>query len=149
MGTSPYATINGFGFFNQSAQFDPDRNSVLIANPNLGTAYNPDLKPEVQQSLELGTDIRMFDERLNLDFTYYKTNTFNQIMTLPSVAESGASRQLINAGNIQNQGVEIMLEGTPVKTKDFRWTLGTNFTLNRGKIKELHKDVKEAIIRAI
>ena len=143
MGTSPYATINGFGFFNQSAQFDPDRNSVLIANPNLGTAYNPDLKPEVQQSLELGTDIRMFDERLNLDFTYYKTNTFNQIMTLPSVAESGASRQLINAGNIQNQGVEIMLEGTPVKTKDFRWTLGTNFTLNRGKIKELHKDVKE------
>lgn len=74
------------GFLIKAAQFDPDRNSVLIANPNLGTAYNPDLKPEVQQSLELGTDIRMFDERLNLDFTYYKTNTFNQIMTLPSVA---------------------------------------------------------------
>lgn len=100
---------------------------MLIANPNLGTAYNPDLKPEVQQSLELGTDIRMFDERLNLDFTYYKTNTFNQIMTLPSVAESGASRQLIKAGNIQKSRGGVMLEGTPVKTKDFRWILRDKF----------------------
>lgn len=143
MGTSAYATTKGFGVFSQSSQYDPERNSVLIANPNLGTAWNNDLKPEIQQSIELGADLRFFNERLNLDFAYYKTNTRNQILEVGAVTESGAGKQLINAGNIQNQGVEIMLEGTPVRTADFRWTVGTNFTLNRGKVISLHENVKE------
>lgn len=143
MGTVAYATTNGFGVFSQSSQYDPNRGSVLIANPNLGTAWNNDVKPEIQQSIELGADLRFFDERLNLDFAYYKTNTKNQIMSVGAVVESGASKQLINAGNIQNQGIEIQLEGTPIRTKDFRWTLGTNFTLNRGKVVKLHENVKE------
>lgn len=143
MGTSAYSTTRGFGVFSQSAQYDPQRNSVLIANPNLGTAWNNDLKPEIQQSLELGTDLRFFNERLNFDFAYYKTNTRNQILEVDAVTESGAGKQLINAGNIQNQGVELMIEATPLRTADFRWTVGTNFTLNRGKIIELHENVKE------
>lgn len=143
MGTMPYATTNGFGVFSQEAQLDTDRNSVLVARPKIDVAWNRDLKPEVQQSIEIGTDVRFFNERLNLDFAYYKTNTKNQILSVDAVVESGAKTQLINAGNIQNQGVEIQLEGTPVRTADFRWTLGANFTLNRGKIKELHPNVKE------
>ncbi|HOO95536.1 MAG TPA: SusC/RagA family TonB-linked outer membrane protein, partial [Proteiniphilum sp.] len=143
MGTSAYATTRGFGVFSQSAQYDPNRESVLIANPNLGTAWNNDLKPEVQQSIELGTDLRFFDERFNIDFAYYKTNTRNQILTVAAVTEAGASNQLINAGNIQNQGIELSLEATPVRTADFRWTVGSNFSLNRGKIIELHENVKE------
>lgn len=143
MGTAAYATTRGFGVFSQSAQYDPNRESVLIANPNLGTAWNNDLKPEIQQSIELGTDLRFFDERLNIDFAYYKTNTKNQILTVEAVTEAGASSQLINAGNIQNQGVELMIEGTPVRTADLRWTVGTNFSLNRGKIIELDENVKE------
>jgi iron complex outermembrane receptor protein len=143
MGTSAYSTTRGFGVFSQSAQYDPNRESVLIANPNLGTAWNNDLKPEIQQSIELGADLRFFDERLNIDFAYYKTNTKNQILTVSAVTESGASDQLINAGNIQNQGVELQVETTPIKTADFRWTVGSNFSLNRGKIKKLHENVKE------
>ncbi len=143
MGTSAYATTKGFGVFSQSSQYDPQRRGVLVANPNLGEAWNNNLKPEIQQSIELGADLRFFDERLNVDFAYYKTNTKNQILTVGAVMESGASKQLINAGNIQNSGVEIQLEGTPIRTADFRWSLGANFTLNRGKIKSLHKDVKE------
>lgn len=143
MGTSAYATTRGFGVFSQSAQYDPNRESVIIANPNLGTAWNSDLKPEIQQSIELGGDFRFFDERLNVDFAYYKTNTRNQILEVDAVRESGASRQLINAGNIQNQGVEIQLEATPIRTGDFRWTVGSNFSLNRSKIIELHENVKE------
>ncbi len=143
MGTSAYATTRGFGVFSQSSQFDPNRNSVLVANPNLGTAWNADLKPEIQRSIELGADLRFFDERLNLDFTYYKTNTRNQILSIGAVAEAGATNQLINAGNIQNQGVEIQLEGTPIRTKDFRWTIGANFTKNKGKVIKLHDNVKE------
>lgn len=143
MGTGAYATTKGFGVFSQSSQYDSGRNSVLVANPNLGTAWNSDLKPEIQQSIELGADLRFLNERITLDFAYYKTNTKNQIMTVGAVSESGASKQLINAGNIQNQGIEIQVDATPIRTKDFRWTIGANFTLNRGKIIELHKDIKE------
>lgn len=144
MGTSAYATTKGYGVFNQSAIYLPDKSgSVLAANPNLGTAFNANLKPEIQQSMEFGTDLRFFDERLNIDLAYYKTNTFNQIMSVGSVSESGASSQLINAGNIQNQGIEIQFEGTPIRTSDWRWSIGGNFTLNRGKVKKLNKDVKE------
>lgn len=144
MGTKAYATTDGYGVFNQSSIYLPDKSgSVLSAVPNLGTAFNDNLKPEVQQSIEIGTDLRFFDERLTLDLAYYKTNTYNQIMTVASVAESGASSQKINAGNIQNQGVEVQMDVTPIRTKDWRWTIGGNFTLNRGKIKELDDNVKE------
>ena len=144
MGTSAYATTKGYGVFNQTSIYLPDRSgSVVSATPNLGTAFNENLKPEIQQSIEIGADLRFFGERLNLDVAYYKTNTYNQIMSVGSVAESGASSQLINAGNIQNQGVEIQLEGTPIRTRDWRWTLGGNFTLNRGKVVEMHENIKE------
>ncbi len=144
MGTRAYATSRGYGIFNQKSIYLPDRSgSVLAANPNLGTAYNNNLKPEIQQSLELGFDLRFFDERLNIDFAYYKTNTYNQIMTVGSVMESGASSKLINAGNIQNQGIELQIEGTPIRTKDWRWSLGGNLTVNRGKVVKLDDEVKE------
>lgn len=143
MGTAPYNTTKGYGVFNQTTIFDPDRNSVLVATPNLGTVQNKNLKPEVQQSIEIGADIRLFNENLNFDFAWYKTNTFNQIMSLPSVAESGANSILVNAGNIQNRGVEFSVDGTPIRTRDFRWTIGGNVTRNRGKIKKLHEDIKE------
>lgn len=144
MGTSAYATTKGYGVFSQGSIYLPDKSgSVLAANPNLGTAFNENLKPEIQQSIEIGTDLRFFDERLTLDIAYYKTNTFNQIMSVGSVVESGASSQLINAGNIQNQGIEIQLDVTPIRTKDWRWSVGGNFTLNRGKIIELDDNVKE------
>ena len=143
MGTSPYKTTDGYGVFSQGTAYDPDRNSVLVANPNLGTVQNKSLKPEIQQSIELGLDLRFFEEKLNFDFTYYKTNTRNQILSLNSVVESGASTVLINAGNIQNQGIEIQIDGTPVRTKDFRLSFGGNFTHNKGKIIKLHEDIKE------
>lgn len=144
MGTSAYATSRGYGVFNQSSIYLPDKSgSVLAANPNLGTAYNEDLKPEIQQSIELGFDTRFFDERVNIDFAWYKSNTYNQIMSVGSVAESGASTKLINAGNIQNKGIELQLDVTPIRTSDWRWTVGGNLTVNRGKVVKLDSEVKE------
>lgn len=144
MGTSAYATTKGYGVFSQESIYLPDRSgSVLSAKPNLGTAFNNNVKPEIQQSIELGFDARFFDERLNIDFAYYKTNTYNQIMTVGSVVESGASSKLINAGNIQNQGIELQIEGTPIRTANWRWSLGGNITVNRGKVVELDNEVKE------
>ena len=144
MGTSAYETIKGYGVYSQTSIYTPDRKgSVIASTPNLGTAYNNDVKPEIQQQIEFGFDARFFNERLTVDFAYYKANTYNQIMTVGSVSESGASSKLINAGNIQNQGIELMIEGTPIRTNDWRWTIGGNFSLNRGKVVELDDQVKE------
>ena len=119
MGTSAYATSRGFGVFSQESVYTPDRSgSVLSAYPNLGTYYNDNLKPEIQRAIELGFDVRLFDERLNIDFAWYKKNNFNQILSVGSVAESGASTKLINAGNIQNKGIELQVDVTPIRTSD-------------------------------
>lgn len=144
MGTSAYATSRGFGVFSQESVYTPDRSgSVLAAYPNLGTAYNDNLKPEIQRAIELGFDIRLFDERLNIDFAWYKKNNFNQILSVGSVAESGASSKLINAGNIQNKGIELQVDVTPIRTSDWRWTIGGNLARNRGKVVKLDDEVKE------
>ena len=98
------------------------------------TLPNFNLKNELTRELEFGTDIRFFNNRLGFDIAYYKKNTFNQIISLPAPLESGVSSRLINAGNIQNQGIEILLTATPVKTKDFTWNATVNYTRNRNKI---------------
>jgi iron complex outermembrane receptor protein len=143
MGTAVYGTSSGAGGFTQGTTYDQDKNSVVIASPNIGTIPNTNLKPEIQQSLELGTDVRFVDDRFGLDFTFYKTNTFNQIMTLGNVTESGATTRKINAGNIQNKGFEIQLDMDPVRTKKLRWNVMANFTVNHSKIIKLHDEIKE------
>jgi iron complex outermembrane receptor protein len=143
MGTAVYGTSSGAGGFSQGTTYDQDKNSVVIASPNIGTIPNTNLKPEIQQSLELGTDVRFVEDRFGLDFTFYKTNTFNQIMTLGNVTESGATTRKINAGNIQNKGFEIQLDMDPIRTKKLRWNVMANFTVNHSKIIKLHDEIKE------
>jgi iron complex outermembrane receptor protein len=104
------------------------------------------LKPERKNSWELGLDWRFFDDRLGLDFTYYKENTKNQIMAISVPYYSGVSSELINAGNIQNKGVEISLNTTPIKNRDWRWDLNFTYTKNDNKIVSLSDDVANYIV---
>ena len=107
--------------------------------------FSPDLKPERKNSWEIGVDFRTFNSRLSLDATYYKENTTDQIMTIAIPSESGVSNQLINAGNIQNSGIEIALNTVPFKNKDWEWTLDFTFTKNTNKIVKLHPNVANYI----
>lgn len=109
------------------------------------TFYADDLRPERKNSWELGIDWRFFNNRIGIDATYYKENTTDQIMTISIPSISGFSNQLINAGNIQNQGVEIALNTTPVETRDFSWDLNFIYTRNRSKIISLHENVADFI----
>ncbi len=109
-----------------------------FANKNLGAL---DLKPEKQHAIEFGVDYRMFNNRIGIDLAYYKTNTKNQILALPTSEETGVSYRIINAGNIQNQGIEILLSATPVQTRDLVWDITLSYTKNRNKIKELYHGV--------
>lgn len=109
------------------------------------TVYDSNLKPERKNSWEVGLDWRFIDNRFGIDFTYYKENTKDQIMPISVPYVSGISQQYINAGNIQNQGMEIALNMIPIKNKDWEWSLDFTYTKNESKIVELHKNVADFI----
>ena len=95
---------------------------------------NANLKPEKTNSIELGADLRMFKGRVGLDVAVYKSNVKNQILTLPVSETSGLDARIINAGEVENKGIEITLNLKPIKTENFQWNMRTNFTSNRGKV---------------
>ena len=96
-----------------------------------------ELKPEMTTSIEVGTEWRFFGSRLELDLTYYQTHTKNQLFTMEAPSGSKYSQYYINAGDIKNEGIEMVLGGTPVMTNDFRWKTSVNFSLNRNKVLKL------------
>ena len=98
---------------------------------------NLNLKPEISSSFEFGMDLRFFANRLGIDVTYYQSNTKNQILNIPLSNTSGYTSRKINAGLIRNNGIEMMLTGTPVKSKNFTWDAFVNFSANRSKVLEL------------
>ena len=102
-----------------------------------GSVKDFNLKPERKTSWEIGTDYRMFNNRVGMDLTYYKENTRDQIMSVSVPAASGVTSALINAGNIQNSGFELALNTIPIETKDFSWDLNFTWTKNWSKIVEL------------
>lgn len=104
------------------------------------------LKPERKNSWEVGLDWRFLQNRIGIDFTYYKENTKNQIMSVSVPGWSGVTNELINAGDIQNSGLEIALNTTPVKTRDWQWDLNFTYTHNANKIVSLHEDVANWIV---
>lgn len=105
------------------------------------TAPFDELKPEMTTSIEFGTEWRFLNNRLDFDFTYYRTNTKNQLFSLNAPTGSKYTTYYVNAGNIKNEGVEIVLGGTPVMTNDFRWKTSVNFALNRNTVVELAEDL--------
>ncbi|MCF0179752.1 MAG: SusC/RagA family TonB-linked outer membrane protein, partial [Bacteroidales bacterium] len=107
-----------------------------------------DLKPERKNSWEIGTDVRFLNSRIGLDFTYYKENTTDQIMTVSIPNYSGYKSALINAGNIQNQGFEVALNTTPIQSKSWQWDLNFTWTKNMSKIVELSPLCADYIVLA-
>jgi TonB-linked SusC/RagA family outer membrane protein len=100
------------------------------------------LKPQQKKSIEFGADLKFLNNRISLDATYYKENTINQIMNIAISNTTGFSSKTINAGNMQNEGVELTLNITPVQTKDFSWDITANWATNKNTVKELTGDMK-------
>ena len=100
------------------------------------------LKPQQKKSIEFGADLKFLDNRIGLDVTYYKENTINQIMNIAISNTTGFSTKTINAGNMQNEGWELTLNATPVRTKDFSWDITANWSTNKNTVKELTGDMQ-------
>ncbi len=107
---------------------------------------NLDLKPELQTSFEIGADLRFFKNRIGLDVTYYNNVSENQILAIALPETSGRTSRLINAGKIENQGVELLLNANPVKAAGgLNWNTMFNFSLNRNKVLELPEGVDQYV----
>lgn len=102
----------------------------------------PGLKPEIVRNIEGSIEARFMNNRIGFMATYYKSNSFNQLLTVSLPPATGFANRYINAGNIQNKGFELVLSGFPVKNRDLTWEVALNLAMNRNKIKELSNEVK-------
>lgn len=109
------------------------------------------LEPERQKSFEVGTEWRLFGNRLGLEFTYYHTKTLNQIFFIQAAPNpNGYSQNIVNAGEITNSGIEVVLNGKPVRNDNFTWDSTVNFARNKNRVVSVHPSLQngEAIITA-
>ena len=102
---------------------------------------NPNIKPSFANSFEAGLELKFLKNRVGLDFTYYKQRNKNQIIDLSVSGASGFTSTVVNAGDIQNQGIELVLTGKPIVSKIFEWNATINYARNKSRINELYPGI--------
>ncbi|PZX19229.1 TonB-linked SusC/RagA family outer membrane protein [Breznakibacter xylanolyticus] len=105
------------------------------------TIPNKELKPTITNSFEAGLELKFLNNRMGLDMTYYTQISENQIMGMATSWTSGYNYRLINAGEIENKGIEISLNTRPIQTDDFSWDVNLNFAQNSNVVKKLVDDM--------
>ena len=125
-GVNPYDTNIQYSFPSSGAQA-----------PTVGLLPGTEVKSELSKSLEFGADVRFWNNRAGIDLTWYKTNTTNQRIEVSVPIGSGLNRAIVNAGDIQNQGIEATFTLVPVRSQKFEWVSNLNFTRNKNEVKEL------------
>lgn len=127
--TNPYQT--SFNYVSAGSTY-----AGGLQNPR--TLSNPDLKPLRTTTLEIGAETRMFNNRLGFDIALYSGNTKNQILSRTVDQSSGYSQAVINVGKVSNKGIEISLNGTPIrKANVFSWNVTATFSANKNTIEQL------------
>ena len=116
---------------------------VVNTNTLSNTLANPNLKPELLAEVELGTELKMFNNRFSADFTWYRRKSTDQILTRPLDPGTGFEETTINAGDLINQGIELGLGFGIVKSKLFTWQFDLNFTRNRSVVRNLPDEVPQ------
>lgn len=109
-------------------------NSVFTTNRTIG---DPSLRNERTRAYEAGVDLRMYNNRLRIDATYYNMLSFNQVINLPVATSSGYDFILTNGGEIRNKGIELLLSATPVQNANFSWDVTLNLGHNRAIVETL------------
>ena len=105
------------------------------------TKNNSELKPERTTSIEAGLEMTMLNRRLGFDFAYYKNNTVDQILPVAVSTATGYSYKYVNAGEIQNAGLELLVFGSPVANKNFKWDITLNWSKNNNEVISLAEGV--------
>jgi TonB-linked SusC/RagA family outer membrane protein len=121
------------------AKFPMNGVNSFQASSTIGSS---DLKPEMTTEYEVGLNLALLKNRINIDFSFYNRETKDQIFTLPVDPATGYSYMVTNFGNVRNRGIELLVNTTPIQTKDFRWDLGFNFSKNQNKVLSMPASVE-------
>jgi TonB-linked SusC/RagA family outer membrane protein len=122
----------------------PFQGDIRYSQPN--SASNPNLKPELKTTKEVGLELSLFNRRVGLDVSYYDVVTTDLITPVQGDAAMGFTSSLRNAGKLQNKGFETTVTLNPVRTEDFTWDITWNFAKNNNKLIELAPGLNELII---
>lgn len=137
--TDPYSLLNTYSL-----------NGYWNGNPMMGNPedlLNSNLKPAMSDTWEVGAELNFFNNRLNIDFSYYNTKTKDQIISLQNALTSGYASRKINSGKTENKGVELMVNATPViLSNGFKWNIGFNFSRSRTDVLYLAEGMEELIL---
>lgn len=140
---NPYLLNN---YYYTNGIFNGNNGNVTIFSTQTNLA-NADLKPQRAKEYEFGTEFSFFKNRLTFDFAYYNSKTSNQILgALPVSSGSGYTNIAINAGQINNEGYEVQLGGSPIKTKDFTWDINVNWAKNQNKVVSLADGIDNQLL---
>ena len=125
-------------------KFGSDLATSVAGSPNVG-AYanivpNPDLTWETSEQLDFGFDARLLDNRLGVNFDWYKKMTKDWLITGPQIAINGTNPAAINGGDVENTGIEIALTWNDRIGKDFSYNAGVNFTTNKNEVTRIAND---------
>ena len=118
--------------------------SVLYTNLS-STFGNDGIKPETKHEIEFGLEAKFLNNRIGLDISYYNGQIRDQILPITTAATTGATSVLTNVGTLRNKGLEIALNGTPVKTRNFSWEAGVNFAFNKNVVEKLANNATELL----
>ncbi len=134
---SPYSTKLNYSATGTTQRWMGDGTNLPFAGNTSGTNFpNPDLKPFTSTETEAGIDIRFFQNRLGIDFTYYSQKTTDDILNANISRTSGFVTQSVNLGQITNKGIELLVTGTPIKSA-VQWDVSLNFAKNNSNVVSL------------
>lgn len=145
-GTDPYNTQEQLFF--QSAIGDGQRGNITSPYNGqngftLGNVIgNPNLKPERTNEIETGVEMQFFGDRVRVEASYYNRLSKDQIFAAPVAGSSGANSRIVNAGSIRNEGLELMLNFSPIRTASFDWNIHLTYTKNVNTVEELTDGVE-------
>ena len=132
----PYSTTTGFSSYTSlPAGLTGFTRGSLLGDPNL--------RPEFTETYEGGLELGFFGNRLGLDLTYYYSLSKDQIINVNVTSATGYARAAINSGTMRNQGIELVLRGTPVQKGNFNWDVNFNFSANRNRIISIREGLTE------
>ena len=125
---SPYALSLSYGIYGQGHL------GASLGNISGGTIPNSEITPFEKNETEFGVDLRMFDNKLSIDATYYDNETLGDIVGVSASQTSGYGAALANLGNISNKGIELLIKGEIMRTDDFAWNASINYSKNTSEV---------------
>lgn len=139
----PYSLLPNYRISIDELKDLQEEAAVTFGNILNDTYANPFLKPALTTGIEFGTDLKFINSRFGLEFTLYRQRTSNHIFNSPLATSTGYGSYVVNAGEIENKGIEILLQGAVVRTKNFEWNLIANFTKNINRVISLNEGVTQ------